>query len=658
MAGDAVVRVVINAIDQASGVLKSISSPLTSLADGLLAAQDGISNYFDSGIFKLAKLGGAFAEQSSQFRAYAEATGKSADGLLSSIDDIADGTLKIGERMTIASKAISTGLSNSDIDAALRYTKKWTESTGQDFNDWALKVTEAFSTGRYGVVKQMGLFAEKGMAASDIVAQMRDGIGQFGDAAFNSGDAIEAIVADVSDFVTYVGEAINSSATFQATMEFLADVVDKFAKGFDYKFISTFFETLVEAGRVSLDALLEMFGTSIDGIYQSFRALSDKGGVGSIFAALIDYAKEGAKWFVRFSSTLVEEFALIGDGFGLVVKYIGEGLGSIKWAASGVVESVSSVLSSLLAVYNDTINGFVAANPELASKFGGLDTMLNMSAKAQSALYGIAIASRAAKENALSGNDIFGDLVNVGDKIRETFDMQGTFDELEQFAAKAQSAIDTVSVGKLDATKKRDTSAAIEAARKLKELRDGAAQAKEDEAEEKRTKKIEAELKKQNAEYEKAQKEKKDMLEKSLRDIEAIEKRTAGKGVTFGLLTVDETELLKNKQKIKDALKAITDAEASERAKYIKGLLGDKNDFKQFGKDIAEALGPAADALRGGTSKIDVSHKVEEAKYSVRIEDNPNWPGALNELVQLVIKAVVAQFRAGRIPIAITGTPA
>lgn len=653
---DALVRIVINAVDQASGVL-------TGLNQGAELAIKAFNGLAASASFALGSIaeGGEFAELDRQFRNVAAAAQISADEIVGAVDEIAQGTLNAAERTKVASMAIQTGLSGPDIQATLEFVKKYTESVGGDFGAMSQQVFEAFQSGRFGIVKQMGLFVEKGASVTDITQQMRDSIGRFGDTGFNVADTIGRITVRLSDFSLYIKRALNDSDAFQGVMEWLADTVESFTESFDFGMISGFFSATIEAGQALYRAMASIFGDVFVYIRDVFAGLASGGGARAFFVGVAEDAGALAIVLSRAFESIINIGSLLTGALGLAAEAAADSFKAIEFAALAVGEKLTSALATPIFGVIRAIQNLIAESPLLASALGA-DTLGKGLSAATATLSGIVRTFRDLKEQTLVEDSFLDPVRNAGlemQKFAENIDVSGLSDRVTEAVATFANDIRAIDIDPIQPPEIKVSQAAIDAFKTQLELR-----SKADEAEGEKQSKKNADKAKKDAdsaikEYDRQQKEKKSLLEQSLRDIEEIEKRMSRQSYT--LLSVEETDLLREKDKIKRALQAITDEERNQRAKQAQGLLQGVTDYKKFAQEVTGALGTVAGAAGAG-GKLTVKHEADEKRFEDFVErllSRVNLGGAaLSELARAIIGIIVTQLRGERTPIALSALPA
>ncbi|MEY2653340.1 MAG: hypothetical protein RLZZ524_367 [Pseudomonadota bacterium] len=653
---DALVRIVINAVDQASGVL-------TGLNQGAELAIKAFNGLAASASFALDSIseGGEFAELDRQFRNVAAAAGVSADQIVAAVDDIADGTVRAADRVKIASKAIQTGLSGDDIQSVLQFTKRFTESVGGDFTAMAQQAFEAFQSGRYGVLKQMGLFIEKGATAQEVAAQMRESIGRFGDTGFNVADVMGRISTRVADFSLYVKRAINDSDGFQQIMLGLADAVEYFTEGFDFSVISGFFTATITAAQSLYSALASIFGDVFDYIRSTFVSLTSDSGALDFFVFLADAAGGVAIVISKVFTNITNLGSLIVGGLGLAAEAAADAFKAIEYSALTVGETLTQALATPIFGVIRAIQDLIAESPLLASALGA-DTLGKGLSSATATLSGIVRSFRDLKDQTLVEESFLDPVRKAGLAMQDlaaNVDVSGLTDSVAEALAQFSSDVSRIQLPEVKAPEIKVSQAAIDAFKNTVALRDAAADEDAKKEEKRSSDKARKAAEDEAKEYQKGQEQKKRILEQSMADIAEIEKRMGKQ--SFTLLTVEETDLLNSKDKIKRALEAITTEERNQRSAQASSLLKGVTDYKQFAKEVTGALGAVSAAGIGPGGKLTVAHKAEEQQFESFVERLLARVGtggaALAELTRAIIGVIIAQMRGERLPIAVQALP-
>lgn len=645
-----------------AGLKHSISlaaSPLDTISDSLLGFQKRVADYLDSGMFKLAQIGGAYQEQANQFAAFAAAQSKNGDAVLATIDRIAGGTLNVADRLTVATRAIASGLDTTQFETALTYVKRFTESTGQDFNSMAESVFAAMASGRYSVLKQMGLFIEEGAKAEDIIEQMRIGLDQFGDTGFNFADSVEAINNDISDFITYIGAAINKSGSFQRITQFATEAIDSFVKGFDYDAAATFFDALIRSAEVVYAALADAFGSVYDVVRETFGRLGTSSGATEFFKSLANTVLETGRYFPQFADWVSDAFQSVVWSVGKAAEFFGEFYASVKYGGIEFASALTNVLTRPVISAAQSIQELIASSPMLANAFGAdaigasLTEITKRAAQANREL-------RAMAEAAVNETNIGTELQDWGREFAEQVakssgNMLGKFDLV---AAKIKAGFEKFKLPEIEPPKERDLEAARRSAEALAKIRAeserAAAEKEAKKSEEQAIKLIKQRATAEAAAESKVAEDNKRALEARLKDVQKlIDSTKLGTNEIYKFTGLDINALMTEKAAIEKALVEINATEAGARQRQAAQVL---KAFEGADVEIRKYLQTSGQLLKDGKAEIEIKHKeqVTEASMLEKLFARVSWPAALQDLAKAVIASIVAQMRGERLPMVLT----
>jgi hypothetical protein len=661
MAREGVVRIVLNAVDQFSSVLTGINSGLEIVGkafSGMQAIATVSLDAISTGLALVAE-GGEAREIQNQFENLADAYKVNGKEILGVIDTITEGTLRQADQIKIATGAVVAGLSSEDLRAALNLAKGRVEAIGGSVVETSKVIFDALNTGKYAPLSQFDVFAEKGEDVASVLEKVRLASQAFGDSGFNAADNFAAMTAKLEDFRVSIGSAMNDAPTFQSALTAITEIVLEFTRSFDTKQLSRFFEFLLQAGTVTLDAFLGLFGQSIDGVTAMLRGLATQEGAGAFFNGLIEYARSAGVFFVRWGSLFAGVLTSLGSYLGSSIKFFADWADSIKFYGATAVEFIARTFSSFITQYSTALNEFAALSPSISENLGITDSALNSLRSFEKTLYDTVTAAQAWKQEAITGTGDLGALSRFGQNIEDSFDLDGKLQSIESFAANATSAINSIEIGEIQVKRSVNTEAAQRAIEELKAQRARSEEDADDKANERKAKSAEAAAKRSVDIARKEQEDKKRLLEQALRDIEEIEKKRDSflrKGVSgFYTFTAEESAALAKKDAIKKALDEITRAEKSATLARADELLRGVTDYKKFGQDIANAVKPFKDALQGDQT-LTLKTAEQEKTVNVRVEGPVSWPAALKELVTLIIQSIVQQMQGERLPLAISTT--
>jgi hypothetical protein len=286
-----------------------------------------------SGLVDLLTIGGNFAEQTTQFNNMADAYGEGAEKIIGVIQDITDNTLTWQQQTGLATKALATGINNEGLEITFGYIKKFTEASGQAFDEVSEKFLNAFSTGKVKSLAGFGIDIEKGDTFSDVISKMEEGMSRFGNAGFNAGDKFLSISNSITLFIAKIGEALNASPALQAILTKLADGAVRFTNNFTpdkQKEVTSFFDVYAESAKQAGIKIAAYFGIS-------------QASIDSLFT-------EGAK---RAKTTLT--------GIVQGLEYVGITFGKISNVALKITDLIASGWLNLRVIAYSIITGITVA---------------------------------------------------------------------------------------------------------------------------------------------------------------------------------------------------------------------------------------------------------------------------------------------------------
>lgn len=238
------ISIALKAVDQYSGVITGLNQGFELVGKALSAikgAADLAFNAINEGV-QLAAKGGTYAEMRRQFNNVAASFNADGQSILNDLNKITANMISLPDAARLAGKGISAGLSSEQIASAFTFIKRRTELTGEDFNAMSEQVFSALQSGRYSVLKQMGLVIEKGAKIGDVMSAITVATRQYGDAGFNVADNLSALNNQQDKFVTALGVAINETPLFQKAMTLITDAVIQLVEMFDPRPLTVFFD--------------------------------------------------------------------------------------------------------------------------------------------------------------------------------------------------------------------------------------------------------------------------------------------------------------------------------------------------------------------------------------------------------------------------------
>jgi len=343
------------------------------------------------GAAELIMKGGEFGEQKGQLDSLAASYGTTGDTIIDIIKKVGDNTVAMGDAMRMASKIAVTGLSTDDLETSLTYAKKWSEATGQSFEEVAEKITSAMVKGRTGVLKEMGIIVATGSDVNTVVAEMEKNLGRFADTGINTADRMKSLNNSWDEFLLKIGKALNDTPELGKALTELADMAQEFVKGFDYNQITEFFSVGIKAA----EAFAESFKGTFDEVLATLVEIFTGGSTNAkdFFKYLNDVLFGVAETVGAVVNAIITLVAEVIDPIGKAVDGIVQ---LVTTAAGNSAEIVSKVLDSVLASMQSvfgTLDELVAGSPNLAkllgvdsSEFGGLSATIQ---SARDALAGL-----------------------------------------------------------------------------------------------------------------------------------------------------------------------------------------------------------------------------------------------------------------------------
>jgi len=437
---------------------------LNAFADGIFAVQSSVSDFFDNSIFKLAKMGGAYDGQLSQFKNLAAAYSVDGEVILKVLDDISGGSITALDRIKIATKGVTTGLDKGQLESVLAFTKKYTEATGQSFADMSETVLQAMSAGKFSVLKQMGIFVEDGAKVGDVAKQMKEQIARFGTSAFATGDSIDTINTKMTDFVTFVGSAVNSSSAWQRVMQAVTGTVVDFVANFDYARVGDFFDKIIRTGEIVYVSLRKTFGDVFKTVWDTFANLGSKSGAEEFFTFMINNT-------LNFAKTVMNSFQFLGNtvipvvitSFGTLLKASGEVFSFLEIGAKDAAKTFIDVIQETGIQFGLFYNKIASSGAGIAAGLSTVDMT--------PIILGLKDASKAIDA---TGSDIGKMLETSGKKIEEfgagvSFDFGDRFANIAEKAKKDMESFKLPPMPIFDEYKPEEARAAIERQKNLRE---------------------------------------------------------------------------------------------------------------------------------------------------------------------------------------------
>lgn len=370
------ISAVLKLVDEYSSTLSSLNMGLE-LVEKAFGALSAAASYAWAGVGKaieLANIGGAFEEQRNQYEALANSYGVNGQKIIDIVKQTSQNTLSEFDSIAIATKGLAASLTGGELETALAYIKKWTEATGQSFDQVAESVFTSLSSGRFSILRQMGLIIENGASTADVLQAMSDNLTRFGDAGFNAGDKIGAMNASYDDFIRKIGQAINNSEAFQKVLGSLSDAFVEFVKGFDPQVVSVFIDELIN-GFInlfnSITALTPEISSAISYLFENPRQAAKDFNVYAIktFYSIYETVAEVVNSIIGVLE-LLNPGGWLTQMQGTVLRIVGSIMTSvldmIDWLFESIVDKATSLLNEMGEFFKNspTLSEWLGIDPE------------------------------------------------------------------------------------------------------------------------------------------------------------------------------------------------------------------------------------------------------------------------------------------------------
>jgi len=308
--------------------------------------------------------GGRFSEQFGQFSNVAAGFGDDANRIIDSIKQISVGTTGIGDAMKIATRALAVGLSGPELDKALTFAKKFSESTGEAFESVSLKLIQALKTGRATTLKEFGLIVESGSGVQGALKAIETQLGTFGDAGFNAADKFKELDLAFEETITFIAKAVQDAPELQ---EILANIAAEASN------VAKFFRT------AAAPAISEFANNAIRDLKMLFSgvdvSISNLGGKVTDTFAL----------FAAFSNTIVDIGSTVAAIFTNIPKRVAGGVAiGVRIVTDFLKLGVDKVIEFNNAIVK-TLEKLAESSPRLAKAFG-IDELVRATAVANNEL--------------------------------------------------------------------------------------------------------------------------------------------------------------------------------------------------------------------------------------------------------------------------------
>ena len=349
MAGQ--VNIVLRAVDEYSSAITGLNQGFELVGKALNAVkfaadiafgaiQRGID--FGSTIIELGRLGGAFQEQRNQFENLANSYDLVGQDIIDIVKRTSANTLTEFDSIAVATRGLAAGFRGEEFETALAYIKRWTEATGESFESAAERVFTSLSSGRFSVLRQMGLIVENGATLEQVTNAMAESLENFGETGFNAADKLQAISASTDDFTRKIGQAINDSDFFREVLGGVSDAVVALVNGFDQAPITEFINNAYQEFLFLASNIRFLIPNALEDWRRAFNSIEDDSidSIGSIRFALVALAQT---WNDLIDS--IPEGGILGTAFDAALVSATELYSLLIGAASLVGEAVRSILA-------------------------------------------------------------------------------------------------------------------------------------------------------------------------------------------------------------------------------------------------------------------------------------------------------------------------
>lgn len=338
---------------------------------GVISSVGGMFKDIASGAVDFLSAGGEFSEQMGAMSNVAAKFGQDGEQVLKTVQEITGNTTDMGASMGIASKAIAAGLSGADMETALTYAKRWSEATGQSFEEASTVMLRAMQTGSMGVLERMGLIADESTTTADALQQMADKLEYMKEPSFNFADAMGSIGNSFTEFSTRIADAIQDAPALGELFDGLAGSLFEFVKGFDYSVFTEWSEVIVE----TLQILWNEFGSAFDGIVDivssAFSGLGDVG-VKQFVTGVVDGLYVILETAASTWNDIVNLFQTVnmGDWIGEFVVLVTEAFSAIVLVAGRAVEGVMTPIGQAIDEMFGLVQDLAATMPNISDYLG------------------------------------------------------------------------------------------------------------------------------------------------------------------------------------------------------------------------------------------------------------------------------------------------
>lgn len=347
------------AINQAKELALSALSGLKTVASWGIEAASAVKDFVASG--------GDFNEQRVQFEHFAQSMGHSGDAIISMVKDISGNTMTIKESMDVAAQAVKTRLSEQELGTVLTYAKRWSEQTGQSFSTVANTMSEAMARGRTSVLSSFGIIVDETGDVKGALAEMEQGIKNFGSTGINIGDNVKSISVAWEDVKTKVSSALADVPSLQEAFQGVSDTVSSFVKSLDTRWITDF----VEVGVQIVAKMAEGFGFSFDSVSAGFEGIFSNNAVNmakSFFSSMVSGFDVVVTAFGVGWNSIIDAIQMlnVGNWFSGIISIVTVAVGGLIDIVGTAVGEVANIFGSVM----EKIGTMAQNSPNIASMLG------------------------------------------------------------------------------------------------------------------------------------------------------------------------------------------------------------------------------------------------------------------------------------------------
>lgn len=411
---------------------------LTGLNAGLEILGKAKDYFFEAAgaLGEFVSAGGEFHELKTSFEGLASSMGQDGDKIVSKIKDITDNTVSLEEAMKLGASAIRAGFGEEQQDLIFTFAKRLSEQGAGDFGSLSESIMTAMKTGRTAILETYGIAIEQGETVAQTFAKVKDRLGDMPAAGFNAKDAFTSLSISWKDFRKEFGDALNNVPSFGEALSSLAKNARDFVKEIDYKKVTEWVETGVQA----VKGFAEEFGLSFEFISEWIAKPFESSDPKEFFTEVVREIGMVGETVVSTWNGIIELFQTLNTGnwFGSIM----DGLTQLSsWVVGTVADLMTEigkqVLDGMDAVITG-IEGVALSFPNLAEKIGltpeVFDSWKTLKDTAVSNLDGIQAGANSFAESMSGfGEQVFG---NMNSNLEGLKGRTGDFTDMAEAAAK------------------------------------------------------------------------------------------------------------------------------------------------------------------------------------------------------------------------------